>query len=331
MKEALYWLPADGEKQVIRCSLCPHECKIAPGGTGICGARRNISGKLFSLTYGKVSSLSMDPVEKKPLYHFYPGSEILSVGSAGCNFKCPWCQNSEISRPLSVSRNLREVKIDELVKTAKAHNSVGIAYTYNEPLINYEFLLECSKRFHENKLKNVLVTNGFINEKPFAELLPNIDAANIDVKFFEDSLYRKICGGNFEDVFRTVEMMYKAGKHIELTFCAVTKANDGKSDFEKFVDRVESLSADIPLHISRYFPSSDYLEEPTTMRTLYEFRDIAVKKLNFVYLGNVNEETNTYCPSCKSLLIRRKGYSTEKTGLRGNACAKCGKIISGVF
>ncbi|MFH1351997.1 MAG: AmmeMemoRadiSam system radical SAM enzyme [bacterium] len=328
MKEALYYSPED---KAVRCLLCPHECKIAPDGTGICRARKNISGTLFSLTYGKVSSMSMDPVEKKPLYHFYPGSGILSVGSVGCNFKCPWCQNSEISRPASVSRNLREVEIDELIKIAKARDSAGIAYTYNEPLINYEFLLECSKQFHENKLKNVLVTNGFVNEGPFAELLPSIDAANIDVKFFNDSLYREMCGGNFGKVMRTVEMMFGAEKHVELTFCVVTKANDGKADFEKFVDRARSLSADIPLHISRYFPSFNYREEPTPLSTLYEFRDIAVKKLNFVYLGNVAEETNTYCPSCRTLLIKRKGYFVEKTGLEGNTCAKCGKIISGAF
>jgi len=327
MKEALFWSSEDKEKNIIRCRLCPHECKIAPDLTGICGVRKNISGRLFSLAYGKVSSISMDPVEKKPLYHFYPGSEILSIGSVGCNFRCPWCQNSEISRGSPEDRNLRKVEINELIKIAKARNSIGIAYTYNEPLINYEFLLECAGRFHKNGLKNILVTNGFINEKPFAELLPHIDAANVDVKFFQNGLYKKFCGGNFGEVIRTVEMMYKAEKHIELTFCVVTKANDGKTDFEKFVDRVRSLSADIPLHISRYFPSYKYKEEPTSSKILYEFRDIAAKKLNFVYLGNVTEETNTYCPSCKSLLIRRKGYFTEKTALEGNICADCGKVL----
>ncbi|MEA2081955.1 MAG: AmmeMemoRadiSam system radical SAM enzyme, partial [Elusimicrobiota bacterium] len=280
-----------------------------------------------ALAYGKLSSISMDPIEKKPLYNFCPGKEILSIGSAGCNFTCPWCQNYDISQSGMDKIQLRDTEIDGLLSLAKTYHSAGIAYTYNEPLINFEFVRDCAELFHKHALKNVLVTNGYINEKPLASLLPFIDAANIDVKFFRQDLYKKYCGGSLGDVMRSVEMFVRAAKHIELTLCVIPGLNDSETDFAEMIDWIWSLSPSIPLHISRYFPAYKHKSPPTSLKTLNKLRDMAIKKLDFVYLGNVNGQTGTYCPSCKTLLISREGYRTEIKALDGNSCANCGAVL----
>ncbi|MCD6413292.1 MAG: AmmeMemoRadiSam system radical SAM enzyme [Elusimicrobia bacterium] len=329
MREALYY--ETGEKGNTVCELCPNRCEIARGKRGICGIRQNENGKLFSLTYGKISSINFDPIEKKPLYHFYPGRSILSIGSVGCNFRCPWCQNFEISQTSFDGDALRETAPEALIQLARTYDSPGIAYTYNEPLINYEFLYDCSKEFHKNGLKNVIVSNGYICEKPFANLIPFIDAANIDIKFFNDSGYRKYTGGKLGDILRSVEMLHKAKKHIELTLCLIPGLNDSKAEFSDFVDWVWALSPDIPLHLSRYFPAYKFHRYPTPLKTMHSLRDIAIKKLNYVYLGNVFEESNTYCPKCKTVLIRRKGYLVEKENLKDGICQNCGEILPFIF
>ncbi len=329
MKEASYWKA--GKNGNIVCNLCPNRCKIPPGKTGICSIRQNINGKLFTATYGKISSMNFDPIEKKPLYHFYPGRTILSIGSVGCNFRCPWCQNYEISQTTFDESTVREISPEALVQLARTYNSPGIAYTYNEPLINYEFLAECSRVFQKNGLKNVIVSNGYICEEPFANLIPFIDAANIDIKSFNDSKYKQYVGGKLGDVLRSVEMLHKSKKHVELTLCVIPGVNDSKEEFSDLVDWIWALSADIPLHISRYFPAFKFHREPTPLKTLHSLRDIAIKKLNYVYLGNVFEETNTYCPHCKAILIKRKGYSVKIENLKDGVCQNCGEILPFVF
>ena len=327
LKEASFYSVFNSGKNILSCELCPRACKIPPGEKGFCGVRKNSGGKLYALTYGKFSSINLDPLEKKPLYNFFPGKEVLSVGSAGCNFTCPWCQNSGISQAPADNIQLREADIGELLALARTYNSVGIAYTYNEPLINFEFVRDCAEEFHKNSLKNVLVTNGFINEKALASLLPFIDAANIDIKFFRQDFYKKYCGGNLGDVMRSVEMFVKAGKHIELTLCVIPGLNDNENDFREMVNWIWALAPSIPLHISRYFPAYKYSAQPTSLKTLNRLRDIAVQKLDFVYQGNVSGQTGTYCPSCKTLLISREGYRTEIKALNGNSCANCGAAL----
>jgi len=327
LKEASFYSVFDADKNILSCALCPRMCKIPQGEKGFCGVRKNKDGKLYALTYGKLSSVNLDPIEKKPLYNFCPGKEILSVGSAGCNFTCPWCQNYGISRKGADDIQLRDADIDGLLSLAKTYNCAGIAYTYNEPLINFEFVRDCSELFHKNSLKNVLVTNGYINEKALASLLPFIDAANIDIKFFRQELYKKYCGGNLGDVMRAVEMFVKEGRHIELTLCVIPGLNDNENDFREMIDWIWALSPAIPLHISRYFPAYKHKTPPTSLKTLNKLRDIAIKKLDFVYQGNVSAPTGTYCPSCKTLLISRTGYHTEIKALKGDSCAACGAVL----
>jgi len=323
-QEALFYSRYGPGKDVLRCELCPRMCVIRPGKKGSCGVRQNSDGVLYALTYGKLSSVSIDPLEKKPLYNFFPGREILSIGSVGCNFTCPWCQNYSISQVSAEDISLREATPEELAALAQKYNSVGIAYTYNEPLINFEFVRDCAELFRGLSLKNVLVTNGYINEKPLALLMPLIDAANVDIKFFRQEPYKKYCLGDLDSVMRTVEMFVKAGKHIELTFCVIPGLNDDENDFREMIDWIWALSPAIPLHLSRYFPAYKQKTPPTSLRTLDKLRDLAIRKLDFVYQGNVSARTGTYCPHCRALLIAREGYSVEIKALHGSRCANCG-------
>ncbi|PJB33234.1 MAG: AmmeMemoRadiSam system radical SAM enzyme, partial [Deltaproteobacteria bacterium CG_4_9_14_3_um_filter_65_9] len=255
-KVAAYWGP-DGD--AVRCGLCPHRCRIAEGKAGICGVRENRGGTLFAATYGKVAAVAVDPVEKKPLFHFHPGARILSIGSVGCNFRCEFCQNYHL---VLRQAPVEPVRIEELLRTARRENSVGIAYTYNEPFIQFEFVLECSKAFRAAGMKNVLVTNGYVNPDPLAELLPFVDAMNIDLKSMDPAFYRKICGGDLDPVLATIRAAAKA-THVELTTLLYTGHNDADDQVRKVVDFVAETDREIPLHISRYFPTHRATAPPT--------------------------------------------------------------------
>lgn len=338
MKEALYFEVYNKEEKSVKCNLCPNNCIIAEGKAGSCRIRKNIDGKLFPLTYNKFTSVSMDPIEKKPFYHFYPGSEILSLGTLGCNFRCQFCQNFDISQADFSARQpaggdesfLRNVSSSDAVALAKQYGSIGISYTYNEPLINYEWLKETTAEAKKYGLKNVLVTNGFINEEPFYNLVDNIDAANIDVKSFRNDFYKKYCGGKLAPVLRTAEIMATKKKHIEITNLIIPGLNDTDEEISDLVDWVWSLGEETPLHFSRYFPCYKMTIKATPFPTLEKVRKIALNKLKHVYLGNVMEiEYNrTYCPQCKEVLIERKGYRTQTTGLENGHCKKCGYRIA---
>ena len=282
MKEALYWEKIDG---AVHCLLCPHDCKIVNGVTGVCGVRRNIDGKLYTLVYGETTSVSLDPVEKKPLYHYHPGESILSLGTKGCNFKCPFCQNWAISQDLEVLT--QKITSQWVVDKAKECKSFGIAYTYNEPFIWYEFVLETAKLAKKEGLENVLVTNGFVNPKPLEEILPFIGAMNIDLKSIDDEFYRKYCKGSLEPVLHTIKRSAGAC-HVELTNLVIPGLNDSEESFKRLVDWIyDNVGADVPLHFSRYFPCYK-LEQPVTSKeTLEKAYNIAKKKLRNVYLGNV--------------------------------------------
>jgi pyruvate formate lyase activating enzyme len=329
MKEALYYLPL-GKENKVQCFLCPHQCIINEGKTGICRTRKNVEGKLFALVYDQFTSVNMDPIEKKPLYHFYPGREILSLGTVGCNFKCQGCQNYEISQAEMGELPTRTVTSHDTIRLAKEYDSIGIAYTYNEPLINFEYLLETAHQTQKYDLKNVLVTNGYINEEPLVNLLPYIDAANVDVKSFRDDFYKDYCRGKLGDVLRTVEIMVRQKKHVEITNLVIPTFNDSDSEVEDLTDWLSSLSDQIPLHFSRYYPCYKMTIKATPLATLERVRRIAQKKLHYVYLGNVWEkpESNTYCPSCKEILIERRGYHTKVVGFEEGSCRNCGEKIN---
>ncbi|MBN1383702.1 MAG: AmmeMemoRadiSam system radical SAM enzyme [Elusimicrobia bacterium] len=330
MKEALYFEIYNKEKKIIKCNLCPHRCIISDGKTGNCRIRKNVKSKLYPLTYGKFTSVSMDPIEKKPLYHFYPKSNILSLGTLGCNFSCQFCQNFEISQAHYDETFMKSVSASEAVALAKQYNSIGIAYTYNEPLINYEWLKETMAEARKYGLKNVLVTNGFINEEPFFNIIENIDAANVDVKSFRDDFYKKYCGGKLAPVLRTVEIMIKRKKHVEITNLVIPGLNDSDEEIHDLVDWVYSLGEETPLHFSRYFPCYKMNVKSTPFSILEKARKIALKKLKHVYLGNVLEAeyNRTYCPQCKEILIERRGYHTQNVGLERGHCQKCGYKIA---
>jgi pyruvate formate lyase activating enzyme len=318
-KIAAHWVP-DGD--AVRCGLCPHLCRIAEGNAGICGVRENRGGTLFAATYGKVASISVDPIEKKPLFHFHPGARILSIGSIGCNFRCGFCQNwNLVLRQVPVE----PVRIEDLLRTARRDNSVGIAYTYNEPFIQFEFVLDCAKAFRAAGMKNVLVTNGFVSPGPLSEILPFVDAMNIDLKSMEPAFYRKICGGDLDPVLSTIRTAAKE-THVELTTLLYTGHNDSDEAIGKVVDFVAETDREIPLHISRYFPRHRATAPPTPPERLAAAYRVARARLTYVYVGNMRlpGAEDTACPSCRAIVVRREGYRVDDAGLSGNRCAACG-------
>ncbi len=284
MHEALYYEKLESSK--VRCRLCPHNCVISEGGRGICGIRINKGGRLFSEIYGKITSLALDPVEKKPLYRFHPGEYILSAGTKGCNLSCSFCQNWSISRnPDAVTE---EITSEYIIEKANESKSFGIAYTYNEPFIWYEFVYDTAVMARKAGLLNVLVTNGFVNPEPLEHILPLIDAMNIDLKSFNDEFYRKTCGGSLEPVLQTIKRSVRAC-HVELTTLVIPTMNDSEEELKRLVDWIyDNAGAETPLHLSRYFPCYKMNLPPTPLESLKRAEHIAKKKLKYVYLGNVS-------------------------------------------
>jgi pyruvate formate lyase activating enzyme len=288
---ASYWRPED---TAVRCELCPHRCLISEGKRGLCKVREHQKGRLFALTYGKVSAVQFDPVEKKPLYHFHPGKPILSIGSVGCNFHCGFCQNHHL---VECAVPLAPVPVPDLVRAARREGAVGISYTYNEPLIWFEFVVDCAREFRKAGMANVLVTNGFVSPEPLAELLPLVDAMNIDLKSMDPEFYRRICGGSLasEESIRSV------------------------------VDFVAGVDPEIPLHLSRYMPMYRFTAPPTPPARLAAAFRIARERLPYVYVGNYPLEgaEDTACPACGAIVVRRNRYRTDPSGLTGSRCASC--------
>lgn len=317
-----------GEK--IICEICPNFCKMSEGQEGICFGRKNRNGQLVPSNYGKVAAIAVDPIEKKPLYHFLPGQEILSIGTYGCNFRCIFCQNCDISQGKVYTKDYTPEK---LIDIAKKQNLFGISYTYNEPVIWYEFVLDCMKMCRDEGLYNVLVSNGFINEKPLMKLLPYIDGINIDLKSIKDDFYVKYVKGKLEPVQKTIQMCFKE-TIVEVTNLLITELNDSESEMEELTDWVAGISNELPLHISRYFPRHKLSNPATSIEKLEQFYQIAKKKLKFVYIGNayIKGTSDTFCPGCNSGLISRNGYRIKNTGLTEDGkCEKCGASVYGKF
>lgn len=288
LKEAMYYQKQQDGR--TKCVLCPHNCVISQGAAGICGVRKNIDGVLYSLIYEKVSSIAFDPIEKKPLYKFHPGTYILSAGSVGCNFRCPFCQNYSIARAEPDKTETSTITSGQLVLKALSlmdQGNIGIAYTYNEPTIWYEYVYDTARLAKEKGLMNVLVTNGFINPEPLKNLLPYIDAMNIDLKGYTEGFYRDVVKGQLESVKDTIRLA--AGKcHVEVTTLVIPGLNDSAQEMEEMAKWLASVSPDIPLHLSRFFPRYMMQDRPMTpMQTLSELESIASKYLNNVYMGNV--------------------------------------------
>jgi len=329
MKEALFYKTLD-EKQV-RCLLCPHQCVIKDNKSGECHVRRNINGKLIAESYEVISALHVDPIEKKPLYHFYPGKNILSVGSYGCNFSCSFCQNHDISqRDAKKGNNISCQKI--INKALNTIDNIGIAYTYNEPSVWYEFMLDLAIRIKKNNLNNVMVTNGFINPEPLEKLLDYIDAVNIDLKAFTNNFYKDLTNGSLEAVKNTIKALFIKSVHFEITYLVVTSMNDYKESFSDMINWIKNeFGPDIVLHLSRYFPHYKFYQEPSSLKTLKAFYEIASDKLNYVYLGNVSsgrKGSDTQCPECGRDVIKRSGYYTSLNGINSSGfCKYCNHQI----
>lgn len=317
----------------LRCRLCPHECIISNGKTGICNVRRNVNEVLIAETWSRLSAVNIDPVEKKPLYHFHPGKNILSIGSVGCNMKCRCCQNWHISQASVSGYSFgRKVEPDELVSMALTYkDNMGIAYTYNEPTVWYEYMLAVAGLAASHRLKNVMVSNGYIGQKPLEELLDYVDAFNIDLKGFSEEFYRKFTGAKLEPVLSTLKQIRKSGRHLEITNLVIPSLNDTTDLFADMTDWIAGeLGPDTVLHLSRYHPDYQLYTEPTPPVKLEEFYEIAHKKLSFVYVGNISmgDLQNTHCNSCGELLVTRQGYRVTVTGLTiTGSCVRCGNQV----
>ncbi len=327
MKKAAFF--EKKEKQKVQCQLCPHYCLLKNGEQGKCMVRLNVNGDLLSENYERICSVSIDPIEKKPLYHFYPGKDILSIGSVGCNLKCKFCQNYQISQTdVNHYPFLKSYTSDEIVKSALKHPSnIGIAYTYNEPIIWFEYVMETARLARQNGLKNVLVSNGYINPTPLDEIIQVFDAFSIDLKGFTEEFYRDFTESKLEPVKEALIKLAKSGKHLEITNLVITGINDDESNFREMIAWiVENCGKNTVLHISRYFPMFKIDNLPTSQSKLESLYTIAKEKLNFVYLGNIKTDygQNTHCPQCDHLLISRSGYkvNTEHINQLGE-CKNC--------
>jgi pyruvate formate lyase activating enzyme len=315
------------DKQVddmVYCQLCPHRCHIKSGKVGVCGVRENRAGVLYSLNYGEVSSLALDPIEKKPLYHFYPGRLILSAGSFGCNLSCSFCQNYSIARHRAPTSAVGPEEMVDVAVQAADQGSIGVAFTYNEPSIWFEYVMDTASRLKMKGLKCVLVTNGFLGLKPLEELLPYIDAMNIDVKAFTNRFYHRHCKADLDQVKATVEAA--AGRtHVEITNLIIPGENDDMEEIKALAGWLSGLSPFIPLHLSRYFPAYQMTIAPTPAATIRQAVQTAREHLKFVYAGNLEGiAENTLCPHCGQELIARHGYVTRVSGIKERHCCQCG-------
>ena len=331
IKRALHWKKLEGDK--VQCELCPHECKISKGKRGICGVRENKEGELYSLIYGSTSSVAVDPIEKKPLYHFYPGSRVLSLGSVGCNFKCKHCQNFGISQASPEEPYLKDIMPDEALELAHSRNCKSIAWTYNEPVIWHEYTLDSMKLCKKSGIFTIYVTNGYINEEPLKEIVPYLDAANVDVKAFDEAFYQKIVGGELKPVLKTCEFLSNHGVHLELTYLLIPSLNDSADEIKKFCEWIaKKLGEETPTHFSAFFPSYKLTNVPPTPKsTLIKAHELAKSSnLKYVYLGNISHTRyeNTFCPYCNNLVIERHGFFVNMKGIKDGKCSSCGMPLS---
>jgi pyruvate formate lyase activating enzyme len=336
MKEALFYQKLADLK--VRCELCPHNCLIADGKRGICGVRENKEGTLYSLVYGKVVSSHVDPIEKKPLFHFLPGSYSYSIATVGCNFKCLFCQNFEISQVDKEYPTIygHDMTPGEVVSAALERECHSISYTYTEPTIFFEFAYDCAKLAREKGLKNNFVTNGYANIPPLEMIKPYLDAANVDLKSFREDFYHKICGARLAPVLETLKWMKSNNIWVEVTTLVIPGLNDSKEELTGIANFIKNdLGADTPWHVSAFYPTYKMLDRPRTPpETLMTVREIGIKAgLKYVYCGNIPipGAEDTYCPKCKTNLIQRSVFTVLKNELKGGKCGVCGESISGIF
>ncbi len=351
MHEATLYKKLENNK--VLCTACRQKCIIAPDNTGICGVRQNKNGKLYLLVYGKAASFNIDPVEKKPLFHFLPGTEIFSFGTVGCNFSCSFCQNwdiSQVTKDLKL-KFLREkriadigIEIDKLGYNLLPEKAVevciekgipSIAYTYNEPAIFFEYAFDTSKLAVEKNIKNVLVTSGYESEESLNLFKPYLHAMNIDLKSFNDEFYRKICKARLESVLETIKLAHELGIWTEITTLVIPTKNDSDEELKKIADFIADIDINIPWHVTAFHPDYKMTNVPSTSyASLQKAHNIGKKSgLKHVYIGNVLDEKHesTYCPNCKALLIKRYGFFVSIENFKDGKCTECSEKIAGVW
>lgn len=333
MKEALFYEKLDDNK--VKCSLCSHYCTIKPGKRGICAVRENRDGTLYSMVYGKITSRHIDPVEKKPLFQFQPGSRSLSISTVGCNFRCLHCQNWEISQYPGLYGDIpgETLTPEDIVNEAVRSNCSSISYTYTEPTIFMEFAYDCARLAHERGLKNLFVSNGYTSPEAAKVIIPYLDGINIDLKG-DDKFYRKVVGAKLEPVLNTIKLMKESGIWVEITTLIIPGHNDDEVFLKWTADFISSIDPSIPWHVTQFYPTYRLTDSPhTPVSTLRRAREIGINAgLRYVYEGNVPGEggENTYCPDCGELLIERFGFSLSTIAMKGGKCSKCQTLIDGV-
>ena len=330
--EAKYYKKIQNNK--VKCTLCPHECILSLEKVGICRTRKNINNKLYSLAYSNPVAVNIDPVEKKPLYHFYPASSTFSIATAGCNLSCKNCQNSTISQISPAEIDSYDLPPEQVVEMAVKKNCKSISYTYTDPVVFYEYTLETAKLAHKLGLKNIIISAGYINQEPLLELIPFIDAANIDIKSFDDNLYRKINGAKLQPVLDTLQTLNESNVWLEITYLLIPGVNNSTTMIDKMCKwLVENGFQDTPLHFSRFYPTYKMLDKKSTsLSELQKAEKIAKHNgIKYVYIGNVtgNESENTYCSNCNKIIVSRNGYSAKKVNFIDGVCGNCGESIVG--
>lgn len=319
-----------------QCLLCPNACRLKPGDRGICRVRANIGGKLYTLAYGNPCSANVDPIEKKPLFHFLPTTKAFSIATAGCNFRCLNCQNWQISQFRPEDTNNTEMFPEQVVENAMSSGSKSIAYTYNEPSVFYEYMHDTSKIAREKGIRNVWVTNGYMNPEPLTQLSQYLDAANIDLKGFDNDIYWKLNAGSLKPVLTAIKTAVDNKVWTEITWLAVTSWTDDLDKIRQGMEWIhKNIGDDYPVHFSRFHPLYRLSNLPQTpLSTLESARKIAMDcGLKYVYIGNVpgHAAESTYCPKCGKVVIKRQGFSVEMSGFQDGACRYCGESISGVW
>ncbi|MCD6463954.1 AmmeMemoRadiSam system radical SAM enzyme [Candidatus Woesearchaeota archaeon] len=335
MREALFYEKLENNK--VKCNLCPRRCVIPNNKFGACGVRKNINGKLYSIVYGKPCSIAIDPIEKKPLFHFLPGSKAFSIATIGCNLYCKYCQNWEISHPekkqelLLILEKQSVLEPEIIVEKAIANGCEVIAYTYTEPTIFYEYALDIARIAKKQGLKNIIVSNGFIEEQALKHWVKYLHAANIDLKAFNNNFYNKLASAWIEPVLKSLKL-YKQNLWLEITNLLIPGWNDDLQEINAMAEWIaKNLGKETPLHITRFYPHYKMLDvPPTPIETLKKARQTALQHLTFVYNGNIPGEENTYCPKCGKLLVRRTFYNTETFFEKPGVCS-CGYKLPGVW
>lgn len=331
MKEAMLWRPKDGNTQ---CYLCAHRCNIKDGERGLCGVRLNSKGTLYSLVYGKLISRAIDPIEKKPLYHFLPGTRSYSIATAGCNFFCDFCQNWQISQMTHEDGSIygEEFTPEEIAADAKTRQCESVSYTYTEPTIFFEFAYDTARIARGMGLKNTFVTNGYQTPETIEKMAEVIDAANVDLKAFSEGFYGERCGARLAPVLKAIRLMHEKGIFLEITTLIVPGENDKKEEIKQIADFIVSVSPEIPWHVSRFHPQyKQTAKDWTRADVIFEALEMGkASGLKYLYAGNLpgGKYENTYCPRCGAPVIERSGFSSRTIGLSGNHCSNCGEALN---